>query len=360
MSLDNVQQEDLAGERNPAHSVRANAPFGGVSQKRSASDFTFSRPREKSVAFKFGGTSLLGAKRMLHAATLVRSAVQVSSVTVVVSAMKGVTDRLLNLAHSLAEGRLSQARNEAEAVVLLHVDALRELQLDEDDDLRVRRELELLGCDLLHEVPRSGRVAASAELSDRLASFGERFSARLFAAALEKSGVAAVPVASSDFVLTCDTFRDAQPRIAESRERGREVLLPLLEAGIVPVVTGFIGATPDGRITTLGRNSSDYSGALIAHVVDAEELIIWTDVDGIYTANPNESAEARLLHELSYDEAHALAAAGAKVLHAKVLPLAAETEMIVWVRNTFNPQARGTRIGSAPARPGNMNQGDLA
>ena len=83
--------------------------------------------------------------------------------------------------------------------------------------------------------------------------------------------------------------------------------------------------------------------------MDADELVIWTDVDGIYTANPNESPEARLLHELSYDEAHALAASGAKVLHAKVLPLAAETEMVVWVRNTFNPLARGTRIASPRA-----------
>ena len=119
---------------------------------------------------------------------------------------------------------------------------------------------------------------------------------------------------------------------------GEKILLPLLEAGIVPVVTGFIGATQDGRITTLGRNSSDFSGALIAHVVDAEELVIWTDVDGIYTANPKESAEAKLLHELSYDEAHALAASGAKVLHPHVLPLAAQTEMTVWVRNTFKPR----------------------
>src|SRR5205814_7052469 len=131
----------------------------------------------------------------------------------------------------------------------------------------------------------------------------------------------------------------------QTRQRGRDVLLPLLEAGIVPVVTGFIGATPDGRITTLGRNSSDFSGAIVAHVVNADELVIWTDVDGIFTANPHESVEAHLLHELSYDEARALAASGAKVLHAKVLPLAAETEMVVWVRNTFNPQARGTRIG---------------
>jgi bifunctional aspartokinase / homoserine dehydrogenase 1 len=156
--------------------------------------------------------------------------------------------------------------------------------------------------------------------------------------------VPAVPVASSDFVLTCDTFRDAKPELEQTRRRGRQVLLPLLQAGIVPVVTGFIGATKDGKITTLGRNSSDFSGALVAHVVGAEELVIWTDVDGIYSANPHECQEAQLLHELSYEKAHALAESGAKVLHPHVLPLAAETRMTVWVRNTFKPHARGTRI----------------
>ncbi|HEY6267610.1 MAG TPA: aspartate kinase [Candidatus Acidoferrum sp.] len=334
MSLENVQ-EDVAGEHNPAAlHLRVHCVGGEAKQIRNV------------VAFKFGGTSLLGADRMLHAAGLVRSATQTSSVTVVVSAMKGVTDHLLSIARALAGGKLAHARREAEFVLDLHLDVLHDLRLGESDDLRVRRELQLLGRDLLHEVPVHASVAAGADLFDRLASFGERFSARLFAAALEKSGVPAVPVTSSDFVLTCDTFREAQPHLEQTKHRGRDVLLPLLDAGIVPVVTGFVGATPDGRITTLGRNSSDFSGAIIAHVVDADELVIWTDVDGIYTANPNESAEARLLHELSYDEAHALAASGAKVLHAKVLPLAAETEMVVWVRNTFNPQARGTRIGS--------------
>jgi aspartokinase/homoserine dehydrogenase 1 len=334
MSLENVQ-EDVVGERRPAalhHQVHCTG--GVMKQSRNV------------VAFKFGGSSLLGADRMLHAAGLVRAAAPSSSVTVVVSAMKGVTDHLLSIARALAGGKLAHARREAEFVLDLHLDVLHDLHLGENDGLRVRRELQLLGRDLLHEIPVHSSVSAGADLFDRLASFGERFSARLFAAALEKSGVPAVPVTSSDFVLTCDTFREAQPHLEQSRQRGRDVLLPLLEAGIVPVVTGFIGATPDGRITTLGRNSSDFSGAIIAHVIDADELVIWTDVDGIYTANPNESAEARLLHELSYDEAHALAASGAKVLHAKVLPLAAETEMVVWVRNTFNPQARGTRIGS--------------
>jgi len=343
MSLENVQ-EDVSGERSPAalragHSAAAHDEVvhyaGGLA-----------RQLREIVAFKFGGSSLLGADRMLHAAGLVRSAARSSNVVVVVSAMKGVTDHLLSIARALADGKLAHARHEAELLLDLHLDVLLELQLSEQESLRVRYELQLLGRDLLHEVPVHGSVAAGAELFDRLASFGERFSARLFAVALEKSGVPAVPVTSSEFVLTCDTFRDAEPHLEQTRQRGREVLLPLLEAGIVPVVTGFIGATPDGRITTLGRNSSDFSGAIVAHVVNADELVIWTDVDGIYTANPSESAEARLLHELSYDEARALADSGAKVLHAKVLPLAAETEMVVWVRNTFNPQARGTRIGS--------------
>src|SRR5207244_614111 len=122
-----------------------------------------------------------------------------------------------------------------------------------------------------------------------------------------------VPVTSSDFVLTCDTFRDAQPHLEQTKQRGRDVLLPLLEAGVVPVVTGFIGATPDGRITTLGRNSPDFSEAIIAHVVDADELVIWSDVDGIYRENPNECAQATLLHDHNYDDEHTPARRDASV-----------------------------------------------
>src|SRR6266567_394477 len=280
MSPENVQEES-APERSPApfrvRSARTGPArpfdhFPATVDKDAAS----APPANGIVAFKFGGSSLLGAERMLHAAGLARRAARSSSVAVVVSAMKGVTDHLLSIACALSDGKLTRARQEAEVVLNLHLDVLHDLHLGEGHDLRVRRELQLLG---------------------------------------------------------------------------REILLPLLHEGIVPVVTGFIGATPDGRITTLGRNSSDFSGAIIAHVIDADELVIWTDVDGIYTANPSESGEARLLHELSYDEAHALAASGAKVLHAKVLPLAAETEMVIWIRNTFNPQARGTRIGPDHGTP---------
>lgn len=328
-------QQELIAESN------SDGPF--VSALETASETA----ENEVVAFKFGGTSLLGADRMLHAAQLVRDAATGGNIVVVVSAMKGVTDRLLAIAKTLGAGCRTDARRDAENVLHLHLNVLRDLQLGPQEHERAARDLHLLGRDLLHDASPETQPSAAvrAALQDRLASYGERFSARLFAAALEKSGVAAVPISSSEFVLTCDTFRDARPQLDETRRRGREILLPLFDDGLVPVVTGFIGATCDGRVTTLGRNSSDFSGALIANVVDADELVIWTDVDGIYTANPRESAEAKLLHELSYDEAHALAAAGAKVLHAKVLPLAAETEMVVWVRNTFNPRIRGTRIG---------------
>lgn len=301
---------------------------------------------KRTLAFKFGGSSLDGAERMRHAAGLVRAAAKSAAVTVVASAMKGVTDRLLRVPQLLAEGRNAAARHEAEGIVEHHFATLRDLQLERNEHEQVGYDLKLLSSDLLHEIPQNKKIEVNAAFFDRLSSFGERFAVRLLAAVVVNEGVAAVPVASSDFVLTSDTFCDAQPHLEHTRRRGRQVLVPLLEAGIVPVVTGFIGATKDGRITTLGRNSSDFSGALIAHVVDAEELVIWTDVDGIYTANPRESKEAQLLHELSYDEAHALAASGARVLHPHVLPLAAQTGMTVWVRNTFRPERRGTRIAA--------------
>jgi bifunctional aspartokinase / homoserine dehydrogenase 1 len=323
----------------------------GPQQRGIGLERVFALPAEHAllqnvIAFKFGGSSLHGAERLLHAARLAQEESRTRPVTAVVSAMKGVTDRLLRVGEWLGQGKNLQARKEAESIAELHRATLADLCLESVEHERVEEELGLLTDDLLHDVPVQRHVEADGALLDRLASFGERYASRLFAAALSKTDVTAVPVASSDFVLTCDTFRDAKPQLEHTRRRGREILLPLLEAGIIPVVTGFIGATQDGRITTLGRNSSDFSGALIAHVVDAEELVIWTDVDGIYTANPKESAEAMLLHELSYDEAHALAASGAKVLHPHVLPLAARTEMTVWVRNTFKPEGRGTRIGS--------------
>jgi aspartate kinase len=350
MALKNADG-DLVAQSDPSAPPYRVRQGRGLSEShrpaRSAS--SISPASESLIALKFGGSSLLGSERLLHAATLVQQIAQRSQVVVIVSAMKGVTNALLITAQAIADGHMQRARAEADFLLLLHHEGLRGLLLTPDHYERVTRELHSLGRDLLHEISAHSSPSATPELFDRLASFGERFSARLFAAALEHSGIPAVPVSSSEFLLTCDTFREAKPHLEQTRQRGRQVLLPLLASGLVPVVTGFIGSTPDGRITTLGRNSSDFSGAIVAHVLDADELVIWTDVDGIYTANPNGSAEAKLLHDLSYDDAHALAANGAQVLHPHVLPLAAESGITVWVRNTFKPHVRGTRIG--PLQP---------
>jgi aspartate kinase len=333
---------------NAQQQFTAENDLGGGQRPRGREPNGFTGARAPVVAFKFGGSSLLGAERLLHAANIVRPVAQASRVVVVVSAMKGITDALLGIAQALASQKVQRARTEAAALLDLHRDVLQNLALAPSLHESVAHELDLLGRDFLHELSSQSSPSGLPELFDRLASYGERFSARLLAAALEHCGVPAVPVSSSEFLLTCDTFQDAKPHLDHTRRKGREVLLPLLATGIVPVVTGFIGTTPDGRITTLGRNSSDFSGAIVAHVVDADELVIWTDVDGIYTANPNAAPEARVLHDLSYDDAHVLAASGAKVLHPCVLPLAAESGITVWVRNSFKPHVRGTRIGPAP------------
>src|SRR6201986_512832 len=270
MNARNVQSEvaaegDLSPRLVPAMFARSEVRSSRETENRSVfakrSETSASLgSREEIVAFKFGGTSLLGAARMLHAAELVKPVAQNSNVVVVVSAMKGVTDKLLAIAQLLADRQNYRARVEAKLVLRLHFDALSELALESDVRERVERELYSLGRDLLHAVPARESVVATPELFDRLASFGERLSARIFAAALECAGVPAVPVASSDFVLTCDTFRDAKPHLEQTKRRGRAVLTPLLEDGIVPVVTGFIGATPEGPSPTLGRHGSPFSG----------------------------------------------------------------------------------------------------
>src|ERR1700741_3521386 len=170
---------------------------------------------------------------MLHSAGLVGDTALRSRGCVVVSAMRGVTDRLLAVAQLLVKKEAQRARREAEGLAALHLETLQELKLAERDQARVEHELDLLSRDLLHETPARGRVEVNDAVCDRLASFGERYAGRLFAAALGKIGGRAVPVASSDFVLTCDNFRDAKPHLYHSEQRGGEILVPLHDAGIV-------------------------------------------------------------------------------------------------------------------------------
>lgn len=179
--------------------------------------------------------------------------------------------------------------------------------------------------------------------------------ARVVAARLEAVGVTARPIDATELIVTDRRFQQATPLMEATRDRVINNLLPLLEEGAVPVVTGFMGATEDGIITTLGRGGSDYSASILGAALGADEVWTWTDVDGVLTADPRIVPEARIIPELSYTEVAELAYFGAKVLHPKTIRPVVEQGIPLWVKNTFNPTCPGTRIVSAPmSTPGTV------
>jgi len=175
--------------------------------------------------------------------------------------------------------------------------------------------------------------------------------APLVAAALRQHGLAARAVDASRLIVTDDTFQHANPLKDPTREKVREGLLPLLENQEIPVVTGFVAATQDGIITTLGRGGSDYTAAILGDSLDASEVWTWTDVDGVMTADPRIVPDARVIPELSFSEVSELAYFGAKVLHPKTLRPIIERDIPLWVKNTFNPNTDGTKIIQSSASP---------
>lgn len=179
---------------------------------------------------------------------------------------------------------------------------------------------------------------------DEALSIGERLSSAILANFLLSRNIKAQAVNAADVVVTDAVFGNASPQSEPTRDRCLARLRPLLEAGVVPIVTGFNGATEDGRPTTLGRGGSDFSASILSAALDAEELWIWTDVDGIMTADPRLVSDAAVLDEVTYAEAAELAYNGAKVLHPRTLAPLAEKKIPVWSKNSFAPQKPGTRI----------------
>jgi len=179
---------------------------------------------------------------------------------------------------------------------------------------------------------------------DEAIAIGERLSALLVSEHLRSIGVAAEAVNAAGVIVTDAVFNNASPVMEATNEKAQGRLVPKLKDGITPIVTGFNGATADGRPTTLGRGGSDFSASILAAALEASELWIWTDVDGIMTADPRLVPDARILDEITYSEAAELAYAGAKVLHPRTLAPLVERGIPVWSKNSFAPEKPGTRI----------------
>jgi len=182
---------------------------------------------------------------------------------------------------------------------------------------------------------------------DTLSSLGEVMSAQLVAAILRSRGTPAEAVDSTELIVTDDNFGNATPLFEETHAQTRQRLAGLRRRGVVPVITGFRGATRQGVCTTLGRGGSDYSGTILGGALDADEVWIWTDVDGVMTADPRLVPGARILPEISYREAIELSFFGAKVLHHKTIQPVMKKKIPVWIKNSFNPACPGTCIVSS-------------
>ncbi len=303
----------------------------------------------RTVTMKFGGTSVGSPEAIGNLVGIVGDAVRSGDrVIVVVSAMSGVTDQLINSVRAAAEGRRWDYLHTSQKLRDRHDEALNMLTQPGSDRENTRAEIAAMldqHVELCSAVTILGE--ATPRITDAVVSFGERMSSRIVAAALNRQKIKARAFDAGEFIITDDRFGSASPIWEETHQRIRARLLPLLEQGIVPVITGFIGATCKGQPTTLGRGGSDYSGAIFAAATDSDELIIWTDVDGVMTTDPRIDRRARVLPTVSYQEVGELAFYGAKVLHPKTVQPILNKGIPMRVRNTFNPSHPGTLITAA-------------
>jgi aspartate kinase len=303
------------------------------------------------LVMKFGGTSMGSAERICVAARISAEQKAKRPVLTVVSAMAGVTDLLLNTLRHAEGGDEAGMGANLEQLGKRHLDTCAELLEGE------RRERATAG---VGELIADFRRLAHGMLMlgdrpprsvDEAVAIGERLSALLTSEYLESQGVAARAINGSDVIVTDAVFGNATPIMEATRKKTNEVIKPLLDAGVIPIVTGFNGATVDGRPTTLGRGGSDFSASILAAALDASELWIWTDVDGIMSADPRSVPDARVLDAVTYSEAAELAYNGAKVLHPRTLAPLADRQIPVWSKNSFHLEHPGTRIVSTVDAP---------
>ena len=294
---------------------------------------------------KFGGTSVGDATRIARAAELLESASRQAAVVAVSSAMSGVTDVLIALTDHAVEGARSSALDGLRELLERHREAAHQLSKDQtavsgvgDEIERVGRELEdlLEATALLRELtPRT---------KDRVLACGEKLAVRLVALALSARGVKAHVMDADGFLETDDRFGSASPLQVVADRTICAAIRPQLEDGVIPVVTGFCGRAPDGGTTTLGRGGSDYTATLIAGAIDADEVTIWTDVSGVYSADPRVVPDARVVPQLHYREAAELSYYGAKVLHQRTMIPVSHQAIPVRTRNSFQPSDMGTVV----------------
>jgi bifunctional aspartokinase / homoserine dehydrogenase 1 len=301
---------------------------------------------KKTLVMKFGGTSVGSAEALAQAMQIVQSnRPHWPQMVVVVSALSGATNLLLDSAIQAAHGN-QNAYLRAEAELRLRHSAMADVFLSKGNR---PNPFEIQMDQLIHEFNRLCQAITvlgetTPRALDAIAGIGERLSARLLAAALQERGIAAEAVDALDLIVTDAQYQSAVPDFTASSQKTQQNLAPIFLKDIIPIVTGFIGATPEGIPTTLGRGGSDYSAAILGAILEADEVWIWTDVDGVMTADPRFIPDAQTIPELTFREVAELAYFGAKVLHPKTIRPVIDKGIGLRVCNTFAPDKPGTFV----------------
>jgi aspartate kinase len=296
------------------------------------------------IVVKFGGTSVGDADAICRAADVVASRLSRAPV-VVVSAASGTTTELLGIAEQAARGQLIGALRSVEHIRERHIAMCEVLLCNSATGPDITAEIAAM-CDevasLAEALTTLGHITPRS--LDAVASFGEQISSLLVTEAFRARGIPAQHVDARDVVVTSDHFNEAEPSLDAISERARDRIAPVVRSGSVPVLGGYIGATSAGVTTTLGRGGSDYTASLLCAALGADDIEIWTDVDGMLTADPRVVSDAKLISQIRFDEASELASFGAKVLHPNTIAPAVRRGIPVYIYNTRKPQLSGTRI----------------
>ncbi len=298
------------------------------------------------TVMKFGGNTVATAERLSNIIRIVGSYYPKSKHVLVVSAIKGVTDDLVRISESIRRNDKDAIDVMLSSIINRHREIIKDLSLKESNREELVKIVNALaeelssivhGLLLIREVtPRS---------MDYILSFGERLIAPILCYALRDAGIKAEYLSGKDAgIVTDSTYGNARPLMDTTRLRVRHRLEPMLSAGIVPIVTGFIGADQHENITTLGRGGSDYTATIIASCLDADEVMLWSDVDGLMTADPRIVKDAQVLREVSYSEVMEMALFGAKYLHPRAMEAVLDKGIPIRIRNVFNLEDQGTLI----------------
>ncbi len=309
------------------------------------------------LIIKFGGTSVGSAGAMQQAASIVHQQTLLwDHIVVVISAMTGTTNALLSAVKAASSGEESEFHTKIDGIHQRHLETINTLFPNDqstggliDRINQIIQDLYVF-CQSIHVL---GEVTPRG--TDLIAAMGEKLCMHIFSHLLDTLNIASAPIDSTRLIVTDDHFMNALPLLPATQEKVKVTLQPLLNKGLTPVVTGFIGATESGAITTLGRGGSDFTAAILAACLDTTEVWTFTDVDGVMTADPRIVPHAQVIPQLSYKEIGEMAYFGAKVLHPRTIQPIIERGIPLWVKNTFNPDKPGTLISNdAENQPGKI------